>query len=149
LHQQFFAKLVQPSIEERKMRTRLIPHAEWFPFFEAFTRRHPGSPTTVWLLGPHIGAQVEARDLPLEGIVADPLGTTITISLGGPAGGNVEHPVPQPMAVWEELTEDGAEQALGINSADGTTTLVEFRTPISARMVGRVAADAASSVPSG
>ena len=130
------------------MRTRLIPHAEWFPFFEGFTRRHPGAPVTVWLLGPHIGAQIEARDLPLEGIVADPLGTAITISLGGPVGGNVEHPVARPTAVWEELTEDGAERALGINAADGTTTLVEFCLPNSTRFSRRPESEAADSLAS-
>ena len=125
------------------MRTRLIPHAEWFPFFQGFTRRHPGSPATVWLLGPQLGAQVQARDLPLEAIIADPLATTITIQLGGLVGRNVEHPVPQPIAVWEELTEEGDEKALGINSADGTTTLVEFREPISTGIVLPLAPEAA------
>lgn len=129
------------------MRTRLIPHAEWFPFFERFTRRHPGERVTVWLLGPHIGAQIEARDLPLAGIVADPLGTAITISLGGPAG-NVEHPVARPTSVWEELTEEGVERALGINAADGTTTLVEFCLPNSTRLSRRPESEAAGSLVS-
>jgi uncharacterized protein DUF5335 len=124
------------------MRTRLIPRAEWFPFFEGFTRRHPGSPATVWLLGPHIGAQVEARDLPLEGIVADPLATKITISLGGRPGTNVEHPIPRPVAVWEEIGEDGSERALGINSADATTTLLEFSAPFAIGKLRHAAAEA-------
>ena len=111
------------------MRTRLIPHAEWFPFFETFTRQHAGSPATVWLLGPRIGAQVEARDLPLEGIVADPLATSISIHLGGMLGKNVDHPVASPTSVWLEMTAEGADAALGINSADGTMTILEFRSP--------------------
>jgi hypothetical protein len=111
------------------MRTRLIPHAEWFTFFEGFTRRHPGSPATLRLLGPRIGAQVEARDLPLEGIVSDPLATSISIQLGGTPGRNVEHPVAQPIGVWLEMTDEGADAALGINSGDGTTTLLELRSP--------------------
>ena len=82
------------------MRTRLIPHAEWFYFFERFTRSHPGWPTTLWLLSPRIGAQVEARELPLRGIVSDPLATSISILLGATPGRNVEHPVVQPMKVW-------------------------------------------------
>ena len=108
------------------MRTRLIPHAEWFTFFEGFTRRHPGSAATLWLLGPRIGAQVEARDLPLEGIVSDPLATSISIYLGVAPGRNLEHAVGQPIAVWLETTDDGADAALGSNSADGTTTLLEL-----------------------
>jgi hypothetical protein len=112
------------------MRTRLIPHAEWFPFFEAFTRQHAGSRATVWLLGPRIGAQVEARDLPLEGIVADPLATSISIHLGGMPGRNVDHPIASPISVWLEMTAEGADAALGINSADGTMTVLEFRSPV-------------------
>jgi len=111
------------------MRNRLVPRAEWFSFFEGFTRRHPGWPTTVWLVGPRIGAQVEARDLPLEGIVSDRLATNISIHLGDSPGRNVEHAVSRPIAVWLERTDDGGDAALGINSADGTTTLVEFRPP--------------------
>lgn len=121
------------------MKNRLVPRAEWFSFFERFTRRHPGWPTTVWLIGPRIGAQVEARDLPLEGIVADPLGTSISIHLGGAPGRNVEHGIVQPISVWLELTEEGADAALGINSADGSTTLVEFRPPSLPAIRGTVA----------
>jgi hypothetical protein len=109
------------------MRTRLIPRAEWPTFFDTFTREHFGWPTTVWILGPRIGAQVEARELPLEGIVADPI--AISIHLGGMPGKDVEHPIAGPVSVWLETEEDFLG-ALGINAADGTTTLVEFRSPV-------------------
>jgi uncharacterized protein DUF5335 len=112
------------------MRTRLIPRAEWSTFFKAFTREHFGWPATVWILGPRIGAQVEARELPLEGIVADPL--AISIHLGGMPGKDVEHPVAGPVSVWLETSEEDGLGALGINAADGTTTLVEFRSPVPA-----------------
>jgi hypothetical protein len=111
------------------MRNRLVPRTEWLSFFQGFSRRHPGWPTTVWLMAPRIGAQVEARDLPLRGIVSDPLATSISIHLGDSPGRNVEHAVSRPIAVWLEMTETGADAALGINSADGSTTLIEFRPP--------------------
>jgi hypothetical protein len=112
------------------MRTRQIPRAEWFNFFECFTRQQSGWPVTVWLLGPRIGAQIEARDLPFEGIVTDPLATSISIHLGGMPGKNIEHPVATPISVWLEMTEEGAPATLGINSTDGTTTLLELRSPV-------------------
>jgi hypothetical protein len=121
------------------MRTRLVPRAEWFNFFGAFTRQHARWVTTLWLLGPRIGAQVEARDLPLEGIVADSLGTSISIYLGGMPGKNVGHPVATPISVWLEMTDEGAPAALGINSADGTTTLLELRSPVPPELGHRVA----------
>lgn len=118
------------------MRTRLIPRAEWFYFFEDFTRNHPGLPTTLWLLSPRIGAQVEARDLPLQGIVSDPLATAISVLLGASPGRNVEHPVPQPVKVWLNVAEDGSATALGINSTDGSTTLLEFQAPAPRKTTG-------------
>jgi hypothetical protein len=121
------------------MRTRLVPRAEWFNFFGAFTRQHARWVTTLWLLGPRVGAQVEARDLPLEGIVADPLATSISIHLGGMPGKNIEHPVATPISVWLEMTDEGTDAALGINSADGTTTLLEFRSPVQPDLGHRVA----------
>ena len=110
------------------MRTRLIPRAEWFTFFEGFTREHSGWPTTVWLLGTHIGAQVQARELPLGGVVGDSL--AICIHLGGMPGKNLDHPVATPVSVWLETSDEDGLSALGINSADGTTTLLEFRSPV-------------------
>jgi hypothetical protein len=110
------------------MRTRLIPRAEWFTFFESFTREHSGWPATVWLLGTHIGAQVEARELPLGGVVGD--SHAISIHLGGMPGKNLDHPVATPVSVWLERSDDDDVGALGINSADGTTTLLEFRSPV-------------------
>lgn len=127
------------------MRTQLVPRADWFDFFNEFTRQHNRWVTTLWLLGPRIGAQVEARDLPLEGIVADPLGTSVSIHLGALPGRNLEHPVAAPISVWLEVPEEGALGALGINSADGTTTLLEFRSPVPAGLGHGVAPSEAAS----
>jgi hypothetical protein len=112
------------------MRNRLVPRTEWGRFFDAFSRRHRGRPATVRVLGPRIGSQVEARDLPLEGIVAgaDAAGpVTIGIHLGAaPPGPNIEHRVTEPSQVWIEMTDGGAEEALEIRSEDGTQTVVQF-----------------------
>ena len=129
------------------MFTRVIPRSEWFSFCENFTREHCGWPTTVWLLGPRFGARVETRDLPFEGIVADRPGTAISIHLAALPTRNVEHLVATPISLWLEVPEDGNVGALGINSADGTTTLLEFRPPVPAEIASRrVASD---SVPQG
>ncbi|MEX0880394.1 MAG: DUF5335 family protein [Thermoanaerobaculia bacterium] len=110
------------------MRNRLLPRTEWFRFFEEFSRRYEGWLVTVRVLHPSFGSQVEARDLPLEGIVspADASGP-ISIHLGGSTKCNVEHEIPSPRQVWVEISEKGAEEALGVVSEDGTKTTVEFR----------------------
>jgi uncharacterized protein DUF5335 len=110
------------------MRNRLVPRTEWSRFFDAFSRRHRGRSATVRVVGPRIGAQVEARDLPLEGIVPGAVGpSAIDIHLGAaPPEPNIEHHVLDPEQVWVELTDGGAEEALEIRSEDGTQTLLQF-----------------------
>jgi len=112
------------------MRNRLVPRSEWFGFFDEFSRRHAGWLVTVRVLDPSFGSQVEARDLPLEGIVP-PAQTTgpISIHLGDSTTSNLEHEIEEPKQVWVELSEAGAEEALGVVAEDGTKTVVEFRAP--------------------
>jgi Family of unknown function (DUF5335) len=112
------------------MPNRLVPRTEWPRFFEEFSRRYEGWLVTVRVLHPSFGSQVEARDLPLEGIVSpsDAAGS-IELHVGGSAERNIEHEIASPRQVWVEVSEAGAEEALGIVSEDGTKTIVEFRTP--------------------
>jgi hypothetical protein len=110
------------------MPNRLVPRAEWFSFLRSFSRRHKNRPVTVRVLSPALGDQVEARDLPLEGIVAGRRPTApISISLGGSLSRHVEHNVPDPIQAWVKLSEDGTEEALDIESQDGTRTIIELR----------------------
>jgi len=111
------------------MQSRRVPRREWSQFFDDFSRRHRGSATTVRVFGPRIGSQVEARDMPLEGIVSsgDPTGP-LSIHLGSaPPRSNLEHEIEEPRQVWVGLSEGGAEKALEIRSEDGTQTVIEFR----------------------
>ncbi len=50
------------------MPTQEIPRQEWNKFFDSFSRQHEGWLVTLEIFGPEIGAQEEARELPLEGI---------------------------------------------------------------------------------
>ena len=114
------------------MRNRLVTRTEWFRFFDEFSRRHEGWLVTVRVLSPGFGSQVEARDLPLEGIVSAADGTgPISIHVGGSAEHNLEHEVREPRQVWVELSERNEDQALEIVSDDGTKTILEFRTALS------------------
>jgi hypothetical protein len=111
------------------MRNRLVPRSEWPRFFEEFSRRHEGWLVTVRVLHPSFGSQVEARDLPLEGIVSPTdVSGPISIHIGASTQSNIEHEIARPKQVWVELSEAGAEAALGVVSEDGTKTIVEFRT---------------------
>lgn len=53
------------------MSTQDISRDEWAAFFDGFNLRHQGWLVTVDVFGSDIGAQVEARGLPLQGITAE------------------------------------------------------------------------------
>jgi hypothetical protein len=110
------------------MHNRQVPRTEWYRFFRDFSRRHEDWLVTVRILSPGLGSQLEARNLPLEGIVADHAGHgPISIHVGRSPQRHVEHHVTDPRQVWVELSADGAEEALDIESEDGTKTILEFR----------------------
>jgi len=107
------------------MATRNIPSESWIEFFDGFSRRHQGWLVDLEVLGSAIGAQLEAEDLPLEGISADRHRKNISIAFLRD-GRIVEHFVNQPEKVHVE-EEGGAEVAIEIESKDGPTTIVTFR----------------------
>ena len=110
------------------MKTTEVPAREWTAFFDSFSRRHQGWLVRLSVLDPRLGAQVEAVELPLQGIVADAHGRGVTIQLGARPD-DLEHSVRHPRRVWVELAgeRDEAEAAIEIESADGTRAILEFR----------------------
>src|SRR5436190_6713732 len=111
--------------------TREIPREEWMTFFDGFSRQHEGWLVTVEVLGGS-GAQPEAIELPLAGIVADPNGgkQSISILVGEEVDKHVTHTISNPTDVTLDETETGAHEALRITGADGLTTLVRFRSTL-------------------
>jgi len=126
------------------MPTLEIPRDEWKTFLDAFSRQHEGWLTTLEVFATDIGAQREARDLPLEGITAtsrDNASQTIAISLGKSSEDHVTHTVTDPTRVWLEQTSQGANAAIEIESADEVKTLLRFRSALPADMVDGVVLD--------
>jgi hypothetical protein len=125
------------------MSTQEIPRSEWNSFLDSFSRRHEGWLATLEVMGPDIGAQREARDLPLEGITAttDDESRAIAISLGKSPEEHVTHAVTKPTRVWLEETPEGAAAALEIESADDVKTLLRFRSPMPSEMVDGVVSE--------
>lgn len=107
------------------MKNRQVPRAEWHRFFDGFNRRHRAALASVAVLSPGYGAQTEIRSLPLEGIVADPAGRSLSIVLGGTAA-HVDHPIEDPTSVWIELDDSGEELALEVGSGRGIRTILQF-----------------------
>ena len=76
-----------------------------------------------------IGAQVEGTGLILEGLIDEwheRTGNTITIMAGNTPDDHLTHSISHPTEVSLELTDGGADAALSIKSADGTTALLSF-----------------------
>ena len=110
--------------------TRKIPRDLWCSELDAFSRQHEG-----WIVNVDVSAsdgrrQTEAHDLPLVGVSCDaPTRDRVDIMVG-------EHPrshvtrVVQPIDASVETTDAGADRGLRIRAADGSTTTIEFRSPM-------------------
>ncbi len=120
------------------MKTVAVRPAAWTSFFDAFSRRHQGWLMKLTVLDPKLGAQTEAVELPLQGIVADTRGKAITIQMGN-LPDDVEHAVRNAKRVWIELGDDDSEAAVEIESTDGTKAILEFRSAVLPEMVNGLA----------
>lgn len=111
--------------------TREIPRDDWKDFFAAFSELHEDEAVDVEVLGADIGAQVEARDLHLRGIspATSRKDGDLALMLDSPDGTHLTHVIPKPIHVWVQRAGAALEDALEIESADGTKTLVRFGAP--------------------
>lgn len=126
------------------MPTQEIPRDEWKTFLETFSRQHEGWLVTLEVLSTEIGAQQEARDLPLKGITISSKGIepeTISISLGKTPEDHVTHTITNPSRIWLVQTSQGANAAVEIESLDEVKTLLRFRCALPADMVDGVVLD--------
>ncbi|HYJ86082.1 MAG TPA: DUF5335 family protein [Pyrinomonadaceae bacterium] len=123
------------------MKTNTIPTNEWPKFFDALSRQHQGQVITLEIFGADIGAQVQERELAFEGIVDEwdeAQGNRIVIMMGAKPDDHITHSIGRPTEVSLEQTDEGADAALAIKSADGTTALLRFCSPLLLEMVEAV-----------
>ena len=124
------------------MKTKEIPRNEWQQVFNIFSRQHEGWLVTLEILGPEIGAQVEERGLAFQGIVNEGdevQGNEILIMFGAKPDDHITHSISNPATVSLEQTDEGADAALAIKSADGVTALLRFRSAVLPETVDAVA----------
>lgn len=120
------------------MQTIQIPKNEWPAFLDSFSRQHEGWRIKLEIFDPEIGAQVQESGLALEGLTDEwdeISGDTITIMAGNEPDDHVTHSINQPTEISLQQTDEGAAAALAIKSADGTTALLSFRSPVLPEMV--------------
>lgn len=102
---------------------RTIERNDWARFFESFTMQHDH-----WL----VSVDGERDTMPLEGITTRDDGNVV-ITLGG----DISHHrriVIDAKAVRVEQ-QDGVDQGIEIESADGHTTRLQFRSPMPPELV--------------
>lgn len=110
------------------MTTRSIKPSEWSHFLEGFSKKHDGWLVTIESLEPEFGDQVEGENLPLRGLTYESDGDCIEISLIR-GERHLSHTIDHPKALWLKQSQQGADQVLEIEAADGNT-LVLFRSPM-------------------
>ena len=114
------------------MPTQEISREAWPEFFHGFSSAHEGWLATIEVFGSEFGAQVEVLELPFEGITADLRSAdkgSISLMVGKSPDEHMTHTITSPTHVRLDQTEEGANEALQIESAGETTTLVRFRSP--------------------
>ena len=110
--------------------TREIPRSEWTDFFSRFSDQHDDEPVEIEKIGSEIGAQIEGRELRLRGISPEQnvRDSDLALELDSVDGKHLTHRIPKPTHVWLLQAADKTDEALEIESADGTKTLVRFST---------------------
>ncbi len=123
------------------MPTQEIPREEWPDFFCGFSHAHEGWFATVEVLGPEIGAQTEARELPFEGISAEmnaPGEDSVELMIGEEPDSHVVHTIEGPTHIRLDQGENGEHEALQIEALGQPVTLIRLRSPVSPDLVADV-----------
>lgn len=107
--------------------TTEIPREGWHKFFARFNNDHELQMVAVEVLGREIGAQIEGCSLLLAGISeGDDNLDSLVMTFDSVDGEHLTHMVDKPTHVWIQRAPDNSDDALEIESADGTKTLVRF-----------------------
>jgi len=109
-------------------RTVEVPQYDWRRALDQFSAVHEGWRISLDILTAEIGAQPEITDLPLAGITFEPAGAgAVMITAGRPPAEYITHTIQAPSHIWIERTEDGADAALSVKSADGAQAIVRLK----------------------
>ena len=112
------------------MAVRDLAPETWPEELDSFSRQHEGWIVSITTRSADKHVAVEARDVPLLGVsAASPQSADIAISIGD-GRQHLTHEVRDVEAVEIDVTSDRAQRGLIIHGRDGSTTRVEFRSPM-------------------
>lgn len=113
-----------------------IDRDKWQTYLAEFSKRNAGRPVRLEVMSEELGAQPEAEKLPLEGITFESKGSldsSVEIMLGRSAAAvdrHITHTISNVERIIPKLGTDGREDALDIESSDGTRTILVFETMV-------------------
>ena len=108
------------------MQTQTIPPEQWRTKLKKLSQSFEGWPVSLDIIPASNGPLQEFLQIPLLGITAEPDGA-IVISVQDVTGEHVTHIINSPTRVLLDRTENGANAALEIDSADGEKAVLRFR----------------------
>jgi hypothetical protein len=106
------------------MPTRALVRADWRPYCDRVSKAIAGKRVELDVASLELGDQIEARWLPLLGVVFDARGDVLEIALEG-----VGHSIVSPRKILLEETERGLV-AIEIVGADDTVDTLRLREPL-------------------
>ena len=106
------------------MATRALARAEWRRYCDRVSKEVAGRRVELDIASLELGDRVEARWLPLLGVVFDARGDVLEIALEG-----VGHSITSPREIHLEETERGLV-SLEIVAADETVETLRFKEPL-------------------
>jgi uncharacterized protein DUF5335 len=106
------------------MSTRALARADWRRYCDRISQAVAGGRVELDVASLELGDRVQARWLPLLGIVFDARGDVLEIALDG-----VGHSIVSPLEIVIEETERGIV-ALEIVAADDSIEILRFREPL-------------------
>lgn len=108
------------------MNTDEIAAESWQRFLDEFSRVHDGWFVDLEIQNPDFGSQKEVQSRALRGLTWEGKRKQIIILASDTEGNHVGHVVDSPRRIWLERNDEGNDQALAIESKDGTVALLIF-----------------------
>lgn len=117
-----------------------IPHAQWLSFLDSFSRQHLGWLATIELVSA-AGRLIVVEERRFQGISVDRGDEpgSAYVQMGETLRERVTHIVRTPTNIRFKQSSSGEHQGLEIVSADGTTTVVRFRSMMRPDMLDGIA----------
>jgi hypothetical protein len=106
------------------MTTQKLDKSDWRRFFDRVSHGLEGRQAEIEVASLALGDQVQARWLPLLGLVYDPKDDIVEVALDG-----LDHMIAKPREIYSDGT-GGELTSLEIVDAEGTRQIVRLREPL-------------------